>query len=588
MAGDALPRHSLSQDAFREICAGAADPATIAALADAEYSRRRLLLRALTDVAEATRPAGIFADPGPAWEVLADAESRAPDMVREVLLYPLVGVWLHQLVIAARKGGRVMFADLNRMAAAAAVRADVPCDLPVPVRHGVLVLPTVGSLRLPSSFPAGFARLRRSAGHTEVSALDGRLTITIDPLRADVHFRPSPAHTTTAADINLSVWIDDTDPYREFGEPQAPRESSSVNLLEWRKLLDEAWDTLARDHPAWAREVGAGVSVVTPAVGDSASSGFSSGAAIGAVALPAGQSVPELAESLVHEFQHSKLNMVSRVVDLTGGDAQGHFYAPWRDDPRPILAMLHGIFAFTAVAEYWLARADQVPPSPKGAFLLAHRREQVAWALASMADATGVTDLGAELITAVRHRLSACLNASVPARVAVGAKRMIVDHYAEWRLRNVKPDGASIEALAEHWQQGLAPEPPKPGVFRWRPRRPVERSVRQELLQAKLSGHETEAAGNGGAAFRADAAYVADDYEAALAGYLRADHDLGDAVVGVGLCLRAIDRGVAAGALLEHPEIIAALLARLGGDADPVAVATWLAPALTTNRVGAP
>lgn len=583
-----MPRHSLPRAAFHEICAGAADPATIVALADAEYSRRRLLLRALIDAAGAAPRPGIFADPEPAWAVLADAESRAPDVVRQVILYPPVGVWLHRAVAAAIAGRDVTFAHLNRMAAAAAIRSDVPCDLALPVQHGAVVLPTVGSLRLPGSFPAGFARLHHGTAGTVINALDGRLTVTIDPYRVAAGFRPSPVHTTTAAGVELSVWIDDTDPYREFDEARPPHESSSIELLEWRKLLDEAWDTLVHRHPRWAREIGAGVSVVTPAVHNRTSSGFSSAGAIGAIALPAGQSVLELAETLVHEFQHSKVNAVARLVDLVDDDAAGPFYAPWRDDPRPLFGMLHGIYAFVSVAEFWLARADQVPPSPRGALLLAHHGRQVAWALESMAGTTGLTGAGRELVAAVRHRLSACLSAPVPADVADVAERMVLDHYASWRLRNIRPDAEGITALADLWRRGSAPEPPRPGVFRPRRRRSIGPPVREELLRARVLSSGADVSAECRTAFRADQAYAANDYDAALAGYLRVDHDPGDAVVGVGLCLWGNGKQDATRALLGRPEIVAAMVTRLGGAADPVAVGTWLAPAVDTGRVGAP
>jgi len=48
------------------------------------------------------------------------------------------------------------------------------------------------------------------------------------------------------------------------------------------------------------------------------------------------------------------LNAVVELVDLPGGKEL--FYAPWRDDPRPLLGLLHGIYAFTAVHRigWWL------------------------------------------------------------------------------------------------------------------------------------------------------------------------------------------------------------------------------------------
>ncbi|HEX9335792.1 MAG TPA: HEXXH motif domain-containing protein, partial [Pseudonocardiaceae bacterium] len=396
-----LPRHSLSRAAFHEFCSGAASRDTMVALADAEYSRRRLLLRAVVDAVPAN---GELADPEPAWDVLVAVEARAPDVVRELILYPPFGVWLRRAVIRLRGADHSSGSPLeylNTVAAAAAIRADLQCVLTLTVWHGVIVLPTVGRLRLPTRFPAGTAELRHSATGTRILALGGRLSIRVDTTRADEHFRPAPAHVVTAKGAEFAVWIDDTDPYREFAEPLPPTETGPTELLEWRKLLDEAWDILARRHPGWAVELAAGLRTVTPVAHGDGDSGFSSAAAIGAIAVPTGLSATTMAEVFVHEFQHSKLNALSRLVNLTTPDARDRYYAPWREDPRPLAGMLHGIYAFVAVAEFWLVRGDEAGATT-GEFLLAHRRQQVAWALDSLAgEIDGITDHGAELVAAV-------------------------------------------------------------------------------------------------------------------------------------------------------------------------------------------
>lgn len=70
----------------------------------------------------------------------------------------------------------------------------------------------------------------------------------------------------------------------------------------------------------------------------------------------------QLVEVLVHEVQHSKLHALVDVVDRTTRDT-GSVYAPWRGDPRGLIGLLHRIYAFTAVVEFWHLQRDLVPPS---------------------------------------------------------------------------------------------------------------------------------------------------------------------------------------------------------------------------------
>lgn len=587
--GHELTRHSLSRATFHEICAGAAGSRTVVELFDAEHSRRRLLLRALVDVATCS---GDLADPEPAWRVLADAERQAPEVVRELILYPPFGVWLHRMVASTKDRGLLDdIGYLNTVAGAAAIRADVPCDLTLPVWHGVIVLPTVGRLKLSTSFPTSVARLQHSTSETRVTALHGRVSMTVDTATATDLFRPAPAHSTTANSRTLSVWIDDTDPYREFREPAPPHETSPSKLLEWRKLLDEAWHLLASHHPVWAEELGAGVRVLTPAT----AGGFSSAGAVGSIAVTPGLSASAMAEAFVHEFQHSKLNAMSRLVPLTTDDARDHYYAPWRPDPRPLPGMLHGIFAFASGAEFWLATESSAERNDRVTeFQISYYHRQLDFALASLAGAAKLTDHGRELVAAVRHRMTACSSAPVDADIRAITDRMVIDNHALWRLRNVQPDPAGIQALVDDWHRGRPAGPLRPGTFRDRPNPAACRVDRQELLRVRVVDPGRYAATLRTAdsatdpAFRADMAYTQDDHTTALGSYLSARDRIGDAVVGIGLCLRATAHRAAARPMLTRPEIVTAVCARLGHDIDPIAVATWLAPATGTVRVGAP
>lgn len=597
MSDHQLPLHSLSRTAFHEVCVGVAGGDTMAVLSGAEYSRRLLLLRALVDAAASAATTSALADPEPAWDVLAAVQRRAPEIVRELILYPPFGVWLRRAIVRLRdpdRSGTGEFGYLNTIAAAMAIRADVPCVLVLPVWHGAIVLPTVGRLRLPTRFPAGTAELRHSGDGTLVTAMGGRVSISVDTARAGDSFRPAPAHVVTTRGLSLALWLDDTDPYREFAEPLPPNEMGPTELLEWRKLLDEAWDTVVRRHPGWAAELAAGLHTVTPVVDNLTDGGFSSAAAIGAIAVPVGLSSTAMAESFVHEFQHSKFNALAHLVNLADADATGRYYAPWRDDPRPIGGMLHGIYAFVAVAEFWLARDDEADhTTAMGEFRLAYRRQQVGWALDALVGADGLTSLGAELVAAVRERLAVCARADVDAQLVAIADRMIVDHYASWRLRNIRPDRETIAALVGNWRRGRPAAPLSPGSFATRRSRTPSRPGRQELLRARIAdpagfaGAVRAAARSGDPMFAGDAAYARGDYGDALARYLAADRT-GDALIGVGLCLRAAGNPSMARAFLLRPEIGVAVCTRIGADADPVEVASWLSPAIGMTRVGAP
>jgi uncharacterized protein len=59
-----------------------------------------------------------------------------------------------------------------------------------------------------------------------------------------------------------------------------------------------------------------------------------------------------LADSLIHEHRHQKLYLIQREVKLFEVDAP-LVRSPWREDPRPPSGLLHAIFVFVCLYEYW-------------------------------------------------------------------------------------------------------------------------------------------------------------------------------------------------------------------------------------------
>jgi HEXXH motif-containing protein len=60
-----------------------------------------------------------------------------------------------------------------------------------------------------------------------------------------------------------------------------------------------------------------------------------------------------VAESILHEVMHLKLTLIEHVVPLAKSDADNLYFSPWRDEKRPACGVLHGLFVFTAILDFF-------------------------------------------------------------------------------------------------------------------------------------------------------------------------------------------------------------------------------------------
>jgi HEXXH motif-containing protein len=57
-----------------------------------------------------------------------------------------------------------------------------------------------------------------------------------------------------------------------------------------------------------------------------------------------------VAEALLHEAMHLQLTLLDRAMPLTvSGDARG--YSPWKQEDRPILGLIHGLYVFAVISQ---------------------------------------------------------------------------------------------------------------------------------------------------------------------------------------------------------------------------------------------
>src|SRR5262249_21154019 len=131
----------------------------------------------------------------------------------------------------------------------------------VPVRDGMVVLPSLGVASLPSS--CNSARVRVGSWHTEINAAGTRVMIPGDHRSSAPGWWPVRA-VLASSNEQIGSWeivVDDADPFRM---PAAPHLGTAPDLDRWRSAFADAWTLLQHNHAAVAAEVAAIVTVAVP------------------------------------------------------------------------------------------------------------------------------------------------------------------------------------------------------------------------------------------------------------------------------------------------------------------------------------
>ncbi|MFI9250179.1 HEXXH motif domain-containing protein [Streptomyces sp. NPDC053069] len=584
----AAPPHVLSATAFDELLCGAGGPDTVAGLRASERSWRLLAIRAVLDTAPPPDLAGPLPPPAEAWQLLVRAGAADPAAAERVLAYPATGAWAAHTLRRLRGSARddapvwVHIGHLQALAASAAILAGLEFRADVPVRRGWVVLPCLGALRLdggghePDTAEAyddgaawSTAEVRAEGG--------GRVTVAARPV-------PGPGwHPLTQLTAEgCTLVLDDLDPYRTLRTPAVPEPLPAAD--DWRQLFAGAWEVLRETGAEEARAIARGLSVVVPRPRaeryrpHSASSGDAFGAALASVPDDAEQ----FASTLVHEFQHSKLSALMHLFTLHEDTGEQRYYAPWRDDPRPLGGLLQGVYAFHGVTRFWRRRQH-----PLAHFEFALWRTQTAHALHSVAAAPQLTELGRRLVAELTATLRPWLTEPVGARALAAAELAAADHRATWRAYHLRPDPDAVGEYAEALARS-APPPPGLSTPRLVPGRPVRGLDTRAVLLRRLLADPEDVHRFGAApgavvegARPEDVALVTGRTGEALDAFRsRIVRGEGDPETWTGLALAARAHGDPGGeALLAAPELAMALYAL--GERDPLELGRTLARQFT-------
>jgi hypothetical protein len=296
-----------------------------------------------------------------------------------------------------------------------------------------------------------------------------------------------------------------------------------------------------------------------------------------------------LAVALIHEFQHIKLGALMHLLTLADDDDKSLYYAPWRDDPRPLSGFLREIYAVFGIAEFWRRLAG--PDAPLASYEYLYARGQVIEALRSICDAPRLTESGRDLLTRLGAVIDTWLDDPTDPE-AVRLVRLTADsHRTTWRLRHRRIPTHEATRLAKAWLRHWAPEvtsppPIDPAPARRWPQR-ITTLARCRLLGTSMPAISEPLAIADLSLVDGDPVVARDAYVKRLAGPPDGSKDEIHSWVGLGLALSDADAGPAATALLSRPDLVRAVhtMARAmsGRPIDPIEIATWLAPVAKDN-----
>ena len=426
-------RHRIPLGLLTTLAEGGSDADAIRLLGAADLSRRLLLIRGVVELSRRMGHArqGLVSE---AYELLAAVQQVAPKAVDEVLRYPAVGLWAWHTVRGLMSGWRDERTDpagLALVAGAAAVRAGFGCRILVPVTEGAVTLPSLGRA-IVGGCSSKTSLLCCEPGGTEIIAGHVSVSIPDGPERDTANWRGLRVISAEAEGENIRLIIDDLDPYRMPG-PLLRGRLTEAETDSWARCLADAWHLVIRSHRTVAGEVAEIVRVMTPLAASPGGGQVSASSreTYGCIGVSSATSPIELAVTLAHEIQHSKLFVIDSVEPLTLPEDGSRFYAPWRTDPRPLSGLLQGAYAYLGVAGFW-RRQRLVEDVGKVGF---HAHVEFArWRIA-VAQVAGIL-LGSHRLTGAGEAFVGCM-----AQVA-GA----------WCEERVAPEAAALasEAAARH------------------------------------------------------------------------------------------------------------------------------------------
>lgn len=216
--------------------------------------------------------------------------------------------------------------------------------------------------------------------------------------------------------------------------------SDPGTVARWQERISAGWELLVQRHRPRAVEAGLVLTALAPLLEPPV--GHVSGTfrhAFGLVAMSLPPDGRAAAVTLAHELQHAKLAALTDLFPLLRARTGERYYAPWRLDPRPLPALLHGAYAHLGVAGFWRSqRHHERTPDDR----LAAEVEFARWRAAAadttriLLDSGSLTPVGQEFVMAMAAMLDGWLAEPVSAQASTQAQRLLAAHRTRWLAVN--------------------------------------------------------------------------------------------------------------------------------------------------------
>jgi HEXXH motif-containing protein len=580
-----------------ELLGRSASPRAMAVLGNIQRTRNMLLLRGLLELAEADQRAR-KAHLSENFTALSRIESLGSPHFANLLAHPHVAAWLamslkHLSSRGEAMASRPVWADLGYLgsvALAAAIRSSADAQVRVPSYRGRVIVPTFGRINIGDVGDTSawqMVTLRHYSDGTLTGAHGKKI---IDPARSSdsSHLIERVRHLTASRDgLALTLEFDDLDTYRDCHMLGASGRVPEKEVDEWSRALSDGWAILVSRHRDTAELIASHLQTLVP-LSPRGRSGLSATShhAPGAVMLTRPPDAVAFASTLVHELHHTKLCLAMELAPLSDPWSGRSFYSPWRDDPRPLIGVLHGLYAGTGVADFWRVEY-QYSGDLVAAFEFARSRQQVESAAATLSSVD--SSINGAIVAAVRKRAVSSREVQVPPAEAILAEDVTLDHAVRWRLRNLTLAERDVDLVAAAWRAGRRPIYPQVAEIRSDSAEAFVADARLSAAYAALrkeSGGEITARsiGRRPGLSNSDRLLISRDYPAAAASYLaEINAGMGSAEVWAGLAVAAHRLGgSAAPALTKCPELVRGVYGRLAGAVaetrtlSPLEIARWL------------
>jgi len=246
-------------------------------------------------------------------------------------------------------------------------------------------------------------------------------------------------------------------------------------------------------------------------------------------------------------------------------DPRERIYAPWRNDPRPIGAVVQGLYAYFGMTALWRALAN--PNDRRSAFEFAYHRA-VAWhAVNAIQSDPALTETGRRFVDAIADVMEPWQREPVAADLVEAARRTAIDHHLGWRIRHVRPQSSLVTDLSEAWLDGRSPIGKRFGDDQGPTPIPDEnwshaRADLTRLAITKDSAALRESVDTVPGATLSDLALVTGRFTDAVRGYqaeLAENPDRPASLAGLTLALSGLGTSPATRTLLYRPELVRAV-----------------------------